>query len=70
MTGGFPVGDPSGIRTRVTAVRGRRTRPLYDGAVYFTVLLSAFPLVSSVIVSHTSLWFQIGEPAETFRFER
>jgi hypothetical protein len=24
--------DPSGIRTRVTAVRGRRTRPLYDGA--------------------------------------
>ena len=25
-------GDPSGIRTRVTAVRGRRTRPLYDGA--------------------------------------
>ena len=25
--------DPSGIRTRVTAVRGRRTRPLYDGAV-------------------------------------
>ena len=26
--------DPSGIRTRVTAVRGRRTRPLYDGAGY------------------------------------
>ena len=26
-------GDPSGIRTRVTAVRGQRTRPLYDGAV-------------------------------------
>lgn len=26
-------GDPSGIRTRVTAVRGRRTRPLYDGAL-------------------------------------
>ena len=25
--------DPSGIRTRVTAVRGQRTRPLYDGAV-------------------------------------
>lgn len=25
-------GDPSGIRTRVTAVRGQRTRPLYDGA--------------------------------------
>ncbi len=25
--------DPSGIRTRVTAVRGRRTRPLYDGAL-------------------------------------
>ncbi len=24
--------DPSGIRTRVTAVRGQRTRPLYDGA--------------------------------------
>src|SRR6478752_8565835 len=28
-------GDPSGIRTRVTAVRGQRTRPLYDGAAYF-----------------------------------
>ena len=26
--------DPSGIRTRVTAVRGQRTRPLYDGAAY------------------------------------
>src|SRR5690606_29261532 len=31
--GVFCGGDPSGIRTRVTAVRGRRTRPLYDGAV-------------------------------------
>ena len=39
------VGDPSGIRTRVTAVRGRRTRPLYDGAVYISVLLPAFPLI-------------------------
>ena len=29
----YSRGDPSGIRTRVTAVRGRRTRPLYDGAV-------------------------------------
>ena len=29
----FIYGDPSGIRTRVTAVRGRRTRPLYDGAI-------------------------------------
>ena len=38
-------GDPSGIRTRVTAVRGRRTRPLYDGAVYISVLLPAFPLI-------------------------
>ena len=34
-------GDPSGIRTRVTAVRGQRTRPLYDGAKYFP---AAFPL--------------------------
>ena len=25
--------DPNGIRTRVAAVRGRSTRPLYDGAV-------------------------------------
>ncbi len=33
---GFRCGDPSGIRTRVTAVRGRRTRPLYDGAVFAT----------------------------------
>ena len=31
-SGGVEGGDPSGIRTRVTAVRGRRTRPLYDGA--------------------------------------
>ncbi len=30
---GVSICDPSGIRTRVTAVRGRRTRPLYDGAV-------------------------------------
>ena len=26
-------GDPSGIRTRVTGMRSRRTRPLYDGAL-------------------------------------
>jgi hypothetical protein len=30
--------DPSGIRTRVTAVRGRRTRPLYDGASDVTIM--------------------------------
>ena len=41
--GDFCVGDPSGIRTRVTAVRGRRTRPLYDGAVYATVRLCHEP---------------------------
>ena len=35
-TGGVGRSDPSGIRTRVTAVRGRRTRPLYDGAVTTT----------------------------------
>src|SRR5690606_37481264 len=29
----FYCGDPNGIRTRVAAVRGRSTRPLYDGAV-------------------------------------
>lgn len=34
--GGVVRSDPSGIRTRVTAVRGRRTRPLYDGAVTTT----------------------------------
>ena len=34
--GGVGRSDPSGIRTRVTAVRGRRTRPLYDGAVTTT----------------------------------
>jgi hypothetical protein len=33
---GCGMRDPSGIRTRVTAVRGRRTRPLYDGADYAT----------------------------------
>ena len=33
--------DPSGIRTRVTAVRGQRTRPLYDGAAYFLNSTSA-----------------------------
>ena len=26
-------GDPNGIRTRATAVKGRRPRPLNDGAV-------------------------------------
>src|SRR5215217_5281539 len=63
------VGDPSGIRTRVTAVRGRRTRPLYDGAVYFfCTSYQRFRWSSSVIVSHTSLWFQIGGPAETVCF--
>ena len=29
----FCFGDPNGIRTRVAAVRGQSTRPLYDGAV-------------------------------------
>ena len=27
------IGDPSGIRTRVTGVRGRRPRPLDDGTI-------------------------------------
>ena len=35
--------DPSGIRTRVTAVRGRRTRPLYDGAVWRNVSVPRQP---------------------------
>ena len=43
--------DPSGIRTRVTAVRGQRTRPLYDGAVYFSE--QHFCHSSQVIVSYT-----------------
>ncbi len=34
---GFCVGDPNRIRTGVTAVRGQRTRPLYDGAVTTTL---------------------------------
>ncbi len=38
------------------------------GPCTFAVLLSAFPLISSVIVSHTLPRFQIGEPAETFCF--
>ena len=29
-------GDPNGIRTRVSAVRGRRPRPLDDGAIWWT----------------------------------
>ena len=43
--------DPSGIRTRVTAVRGQRTRPLYDGAAYFQNSISA--IQAQMIVSHT-----------------
>lgn len=35
--------DPSGIRTRVTAVRGQRTRPLYDGAVWRNVSVARQP---------------------------
>ena len=27
-----PFGDPNGIRTRATAVKGQRPRPLNDGA--------------------------------------
>ncbi len=27
------IGDPNGVRTRVTGVRGRRPRPLDDGAI-------------------------------------
>jgi hypothetical protein len=53
-------GDPSGIRTRVTAVRGQRTRPLYDGAAYFQM---AFLPSGSVILSYTKPVFQIGQTA-------
>ena len=31
------IGDPSGIRTRVTGVRGRRPKPLDDGTILKTV---------------------------------
>ena len=50
-TGGFLHRDPSGIRTRVTAVRGRRTRPLYDGAVG---LGADFRAVATGIFWHTA----------------
>lgn len=39
----FVLCDPSGIRTRVTAVRGQRTRPLYDGAVWRNVSVPRQP---------------------------
>jgi hypothetical protein len=32
VSGGFP-GSPDGIRTRATALRGRRARPLHNGAL-------------------------------------
>ena len=31
-------GDPNGIRTRATAVKGRRPRPLNDGALNFAII--------------------------------
>ena len=30
--------DPNGIRTRATAVKGRRPRPLNDGALNFAII--------------------------------
>ena len=32
VSGGF-TGSPDGIRTRATALRGRRARPLHNGAL-------------------------------------
>ncbi len=46
---GPSYGDPSGIRTRVTAVRGQRTRPLYDGAVYFPKACASNRLQAGVL---------------------
>ena len=39
MSGGFLACDPNRIRTGVAAVRGRSTRPLYDGAVFISEAL-------------------------------
>ena len=34
----FIIGSPSGVRTRVTGVRGRRPKPLDDGTIYLNLL--------------------------------
>ncbi len=40
--GGFLFGDPSEIRTRVTAVKGRCPRPLDDRVKKVSILISVF----------------------------
>ncbi len=59
------IGDPSGIRTRVTAVRGQRTRPLYDGAVYFPE--RRFRHSSQMIVSYTWRCFKSDQLIQNVR---
>jgi hypothetical protein len=45
----FICGDPSGTRTRVTGVRGRRPRPLDDGATNIKALIYRFDINLSMI---------------------
>ncbi len=48
----LPSCDPSGIRTRVAAVRGRSTRPLYDGAMLTSLRESLPAAVATYIFLH------------------
>ena len=44
------IGSPSGVRTRVTGVRGRRPRPLDDGTV--GQFLSGFNTANTYLMSN------------------
>ena len=56
----FLLGDPSGIRTRVTGVRGRRPKPLDDGTMCKTKRI----LIEKMIFCQTLFPSQ----AEHFKF--
>ena len=53
----FLNGVPKGIRTPVTAVKGRCPRPLDDGDVYDLRTSKSIPSLSPVINSGCSFWW-------------
>ena len=40
--GAFHLRSPDGVRTRATALRGRRARPLHNGAVEAVTILEKY----------------------------
>ena len=48
LTGSSCMGSPDGIRTRATALRGRRARPLHNGALSGLNLIRSLGPVQSL----------------------